>query len=326
MKYIIFLIAIILSFAISANAALVDNGDGTVTQIRNDGSVLMWLKDANTAKTSGYDADGLMTWDQANTWIGTLNSSNYLGYNDWRLPDTNPVDGSSFDYNWDHDYYGSTDRGYNISAPGSAYPGSTGSDMAYMFYTELGNLGYYDTSGNWPQAGWGLTNSGPFDNIQSYFYWSDSYYTPDSGVAWFFHFDLGVQNGNDIVYNYNAWAMRVVPEPITIEIDIKPDGNPNSINLRSRSDIPVAILTTEDFDATTVDPLSIWFGPEGAVEAHEKGHIEDADGDGDLDLVLHFRIQETGIACEDIEAGLTGVTFDEQEIEGYDFVNIVKCN
>jgi hypothetical protein len=38
----------------SADALLVDNYDGTVTQYRNDGSVLMWMQDANYALTSGY--------------------------------------------------------------------------------------------------------------------------------------------------------------------------------------------------------------------------------------------------------------------------------
>ena len=48
--------------------------------------------------------------------------------------------------------------------------------------------------------------------------------------------------------------------PPRVEIDIKPGSDPNSINLRSKGVIPVAILTTEDFDATTVDPLSVEFG------------------------------------------------------------------
>lgn len=109
------------------------------------------------------------------------------------------------------------------------------------------------------------------------------------------------------------------------EIDIKPSSEPNSINLKLEGVIPVAILTTEDFDATTVAPLSVEFGPDGAKEAHEKGHIEDVDDDGDLDLVLHFRTQETGIGCEDIEASLTGETFNGQAIDGFDSVNIVKC-
>lgn len=45
------LLIILCGLSISAEAALVDNGDGTVTQYRNDGSILMWLKDANYAYT-----------------------------------------------------------------------------------------------------------------------------------------------------------------------------------------------------------------------------------------------------------------------------------
>ena len=89
--------------------------------------------------------------------------------------------------------------------------------------------------------------------------------------------------------------------------------------------ISVAILTTEDFDATTVDPLSVEFGPNGATEAHNRGHIEDVDGDGDDDMVLHFRTQETGIQCGDTSASLTGQTFDGTPIEGSDAIQTVGC-
>ena len=112
---------------------------------------------------------------------------------------------------------------------------------------------------------------------------------------------------------------------LDVPIDIKPGSDPNSINLNSKGVIPIAILTTEDFDATTVDPLSVEFGADGAVEACGKGHIEDVDEDGDLDLMLHFKTQETGIACGDIEADLTGETFDGQTIEGFDSINTVGC-
>ena len=87
----------------------------------------------------------------------------------------------------------------------------------------------------------------------------------------------------------------------------------------------IAIITTDDFDATLVDPLSVEFGPNGAIETHGKGDIEDVDEDGDLDLVFHFKIQETGIGCDDIEAFLTGETFDGQSLEGVDSVNTVNC-
>ena len=111
-----------------------------------------------------------------------------------------------------------------------------------------------------------------------------------------------------------------------VTIDIKPGSSPNSINPKSNGVIPVAILTTDTFDATTVDPLSVQFGPNEATEAHGKGHIEDANGDGEPDLVLHFRTQETGITCGEISASLTGQTVDGEPIEGSDAIKTVGCN
>lgn len=112
---------------------------------------------------------------------------------------------------------------------------------------------------------------------------------------------------------------------LEVRIDIKPDGVPNSINPRSNGVIPVAILTTADFDAAQVDPLTVRFGPGGASEAHGKGHLEDVDGDGDLDLVLHFSTPAAAIPCGSTEALLTGETYSGRPIEGRDSVRTVGC-
>ncbi len=184
----------------------------------------MWLKDANYSKTSGYDGDGVMTWADTNDWITSLNSASYLGYNDWRLPDTNPV--NSISYNYILTFDGSSDRAYNVSAPGSVYPNSTGGEMAYIYHVELGNLGKYDTSGNVRPgiqgADWGLTNTAPFTNLKPYWYWSGTEYAPNND-SWAFGFDRGGQfeaSKNNI---FNAWAVRdaestTVPEPTTIAL------------------------------------------------------------------------------------------------------------
>jgi len=55
-----------------------------------------------------------------------------------------------------------------------------------------------------------------------------------------------------------------------VSCDIKPGSDPNSINPKSKGVIPVAILTTPDFDASTVDPTSVMFGPGEAGEAQRK--------------------------------------------------------
>jgi hypothetical protein len=114
-------------------------------------------------------------------------------------------------------------------------------------------------------------------------------------------------------------------ELIEVAIDIKPGSSPNNINPKSNGVIPVAILTTDTFDATTVDPLSVRFGPKGAKEAHNKGHIEDVNHDGESDLVLHFKTQATGIQCGNTSASLTGETFDGDPIQGSDAIKTVGC-
>jgi len=108
---------------------------------------------------------------------------------------------------------------------------------------------------------------------------------------------------------------------IIIEIDIKPGSDPNSINPNSNGVIPVAILTTDEFDATTVDPDTVLFGPSEAAPVHCV--FVGVDNDGDTDMLLHFRTQETGIGEGDTEATLTGKTIDGTDIIGTDSVRIV---
>jgi formylglycine-generating enzyme required for sulfatase activity len=125
----------------------------------------------------------------------------------------------------------------------------------------------------------------------------------------------------------HGFRVASIPEPTTaVEIDIKPGSDPNSINPFSRGVIPVAILTTDDFDALTVDADSVLFGPDEAEKRHKRAHVEDVDCDGDLDLLLHFRTQDTGIAPGDTEACVTGETLVGVPIMGCDSVRTVPPN
>lgn len=105
---------------------------------------------------------------------------------------------------------------------------------------------------------------------------------------------------------------------ITNLVDIKPGSDLNPINPRGNGVIPVAILSSADFDATTVNPATLAFGPNAAAPAHPNVHFEDVDGDGLIDLVSHYRTQETGIAFGDTFACIFGETFNPKQLIGCD--------
>ncbi|MBW1843866.1 MAG: hypothetical protein JRJ05_05950 [Deltaproteobacteria bacterium] len=86
----------------------------------------------------------------------------------------------------------------------------------------------------------------------------------------------------------------------------------------------MAILGSELFNVTDVDATTLTFGPSGAPLDHSHGpHFEDVNGDGLLDLVAHFRAEETGIAFGDRAACLAGETLDGRRFEGCDSVRTV---
>lgn len=127
-------------------------------------------------------------------------------------------------------------------------------------------------------------------------------------------------NGN-IYGRYWSWFQENAPvvSSISINIDIKPGSYPNSINLKSKGVVPVAILSSTDFDANTVDPSTVKF----AAASPRKWKMEDVDGNGMLDMLLHFETRDLSLTKDCTEAILTGKTTGGQDLEGKDSVNIV---
>jgi hypothetical protein len=163
---------------------------------------------------SGYNGfifpQGYINWPGAKFWIDAMNTANYLGYNGWRLPTVTDTGTAGCNLG-----YTGTDCGWNVDT-------ATG-EMAHMFYTTLGDRAYYDTSGNYPQAGWGLTNTGPFSNLQSYSYWSATGYALHATLAWHFDFLYGVQFQFDKTNTLYGWVVHsgdvgaaVVPLPAAV--------------------------------------------------------------------------------------------------------------
>ena len=151
-------------------------------------------------------------------------------------------------------------------------------------------------------------------------------------IEWFASGD-GWQGGYD-----ESWAIDnleiVIDAGVEVDIDIKPDDYPNSINCENEKEvITVALLTTEEFDAMSVDHTTVTF--EGASKIHvnkntgePQRHEEDVDLDGDMDLVFHFRYGDTALTCDSTEGFLSGMTVNNLPWVGGDSVRMIdheKC-
>jgi len=120
-----------------------------------------------------------------------MNTANYLGYNDWRLP---------------------TALNQNGTGPCSGY-NCTSSEMGHLFYVDGGlSLGQSILTST--------TLDDYFTNMKSAVYWSGSVVAPDPLGAWTFDAGYGSQDAYDkSIYNY-AMAVRpgdvaAVPEADT---------------------------------------------------------------------------------------------------------------
>lgn len=123
-------------------------------------------------------------------------------------------------------------------------------------------------------------------------------------------------------------ALDSLRAPITPEVlvDIRPRGEANRINPNSDKEIRVAILTGNGFDAATVDPNTVRFGATGAEAVPVNFALRDVNGDGAMDMVLRFEIQDTGIKCGDTSASLTGQTSSGLSFRGSDSIRTVRCD
>lgn len=119
-------------------------------------------------------------------------------------------------------------------------------------------------------------------------------------------------------------APLLTPAEINVSIDIKPGSSENSINPKSQGKIPVAILSTPDFDAPDkVDLSSLTFGRTGNEDSLAFVTEADVNGDGLDDVVGHFFTQAAGFQKGDTKGYLKGKTVDGIPLSGSDSVRIV---
>ena len=153
-------------------------------------------------------------------------------------------------------------------------------------------------------------------------FWSD-WTSPDADGDGFVDDPYVFSGGTDLLPLASPWSASV-----SVEIDIKPGSYPNTVNLGSHGLVPVAILSTIDFDATTVDADTIEMAG-ATVAVRGKGtklmaHEEDINGDSLIDLVI--QVTTLNFDPDTFQNGyaiLTGETSDGQSIEGEDEITIV---
>lgn len=216
----------------TANAALTTIG---TAQFGGTGSAynLIWYDDNNGNSVVWLDyTQSHNSWQNQVNWAQGLNTTltydidpGYTvdwGTNAWRLPST--VDGP-----YVYGYDGTTTAGFNI----------TNSEMGHLFYTELGNKGYYDTNGN-RQPDRGLKNTGDFEYLTESWYWSGTEYAINPVFkAWIFSTDDGLQYPTNQSSSNSGLAVRsgqvsTAPVPVPGAIWLFGSGILGFIGLRRR--------------------------------------------------------------------------------------------
>ncbi len=161
---------IVSSVSCSAFAGLIDRGGGLIYDTDLD---ITWLQNANYA--------GAMLPEQALQWAEDLV---YQDYDDWRLPSALNQDDSG------------PDSTYSLIGGGPYI--CDDSEMGHLYFVELGN----ELEGP-------LTNTGPFINVQDYYWYAENGDPPYENLQWMFCFNNGYQSLPGLwggpAY---AWAVR----------------------------------------------------------------------------------------------------------------------
>jgi hypothetical protein len=126
----------------------------------------------------------------------------------------------------------------------------------------------------------------------------------------------------------------VVGEVINADIDLDPWSFDRRVYPNNDYILTVGVKTlsiadgdAQDFDATTIDPSTVAFGPDSAPNIAIPIQ-QDIDSDGDTDIVFAFNMQETGISCvtDDNIVKLVATTTSGQTVAGkYKVIKTFGC-
>ncbi|HUU96658.1 MAG TPA: choice-of-anchor Q domain-containing protein, partial [Phycisphaerae bacterium] len=186
---------------------------------------------------------------------------------------------------------------------------------------------YSDVEGGWTGTGSDNTDTDPlFDDPDN----GDYHLTGDSPCI-----DAGDNNAVSVITDLDG-KPRIVGDAVDmgayefglVDIDVKPGSYPNAINLGSQGVVPVAILSSAEFDALDADPATVALSGAG-VAVRGRGdrlmaHEQDVNDDGLVDLVVQVETENLDPdTFQDGYAILTGRTYGGLAFLGLDEITIV---
>ena len=123
--------------------------------------------------------------------------------------------------------------------------------------------------------------------------------------------------------NYVA-AQKPAPA-LRVTIDVKPGDNPTSLEPKREGMVPIAVLSSKEFDATGVDLTSLRAGATGTEGSMFRSMKEDVDHDGDVDLIILFRVADLALTCNAKGITVKGKTAQGRDFEGTEAVTMSGC-
>jgi uncharacterized membrane protein len=128
-----------------------------------------------------------------------------------------------------------------------------------------------------------------------------------------------------------AMLWTLTAHGLKVAIDIKPGDAANVINPGSRGTLPVAILSSSSFDASTVHPATVTVANAVVVrrpDGEPRASLKDVNGDGRRDLLIEVSKEALALPPTSGSAELCGLTSAPDArlvvIEGTDAVRVVS--
>ena len=134
-----------------------------------------------------------------------------------------------------------------------------------------------------------------------------------------------VNNVGNVGFSASAYDNIVLGPPVAVVgVDVLPGNSANIVYPNKTGKLPVAVLSAADFDATQVDPTTLKFGL-GEANAVDAPVIANVDGQFGPDTTVKFKVEESGIFCDDTEVNLSGETYAGEPFVGADTIDASQC-